>query len=202
MSRLVETIKCKDGRLMNLRHHEARLNRSRRELFGLMDNIKLNEIIFVPSECQSGLFRCRVIYSEGIEQIEFHPHKYRTVASLQLIECDEINYPYKFTDRNLLEELFKNRGNCDDILIVKNGVITDSYTANVVFFDGHTWWTPDTPLLPGTQRARLLAENKIRACRISPGDMCKYLLTGLINAMQDLNDMPVMPVSRIERATP
>lgn len=197
MSRLVETIKCKDGLLMNLRHHEARLNCSRRELFGRKDDISLPESIIVPAEYQTGLYRCRVIYSEDIERIEFHLHQYRTVTSLQLMQCDEIYYPFKFTDRRLLEELFNKRGNCDDILIVRKGVITDSYTANVVFFDGHTWWTPDSPLLPGTQRARLIEEKKISVCRITPGDIGKYMQVGLINAMQNLEDMPVIPVSRI-----
>jgi 4-amino-4-deoxychorismate lyase len=98
-----------------------------------------------------------------------------------------MDYRFKYTNRERLNLLFEQRGNCDDILIVKNGFITDSFIANVVFFDGRKWWTPDTPLLPGTQRARLIHEKKISVCPVTPDDLPKYEKAGLINAMQDLD---------------
>ena len=106
------------------------------------------------------------------------------------------------TALNMLNEkhwtyLFEKRSDCDDILIVKNGWITDSFSANVVFYDGTKWWTSGTPLLCGTQRARLINEGKISVCNISRNDIPKFKLAGLINAMQDLENMPVIPVDRI-----
>ena len=38
-----------------------------------------------------------------------------------------------------LDDLFEQRGSCDDILIVKQSCITDSYFANVVLGDGVSW---------------------------------------------------------------
>lgn len=199
MSRLlIETIKCSNGRLQNLSYHQNRFNLVRKELFGVTELISLDSAIQIHESAFVGLFRCRVLYSKEIEKIEFLPHTYRPVNSLKLVEDNRIDYHLKYADRERLTQLFHERSNCDDILIVKNGCITDSYTANPIFYDGATWWTPDTPLLPGTQRARLLEEGKIKGCRITPGDLMKYTKVGLINAMQDLESMPVIPISEIK----
>lgn len=197
MYQLVETIKCKNGEFFNLRYHQARFNLTRRALFGLKQEISLEKSIQIPEKYQTGLFRCRVVYSEEIEKIEFHPHQYRTVKSLKLIEANDLDYQFKFTSREKLNALFDQRESCDDILIVKNGFVTDSFIANVVFFDGRKWWTPDTPLLPGTQRARLIHEKKISVCPVTPDDLSKYEKAGLINAMQNLDNMPEISISKI-----
>ena len=197
MCQLVETIKCKNGKLENLHYHQARFNLTRKNLFGDDRIIPLNEIIKIPAKFQKGLFRCRVVYSSEIENIEFHPHEYRQVKNLKLMKDNSIDYHLKFTDRKKLNELFEKRGDCDDILIVKNGCITDSYIANVVFFDGCEWWTPNTPLLHGTRRAQLIEEGKIKVCRITPDDLHRFEKAGLINAMQDLNEMPVIKIENI-----
>jgi 4-amino-4-deoxychorismate lyase len=198
MCQFLETIKCNDEQLFNLRYHQNRLNLARKENFGITDEINLEELIKIPKEYKTGLFRCRVIYSKTIEKIEFLHHKYRQVNSLKLVEDNQIDYRYKFANRHYLEKLFARRGNCDDILIVKNGCITDSFTANVIFYNGHRWWTPDTPLLPGTQRAKLIDEGKISVCRITPFDLTKYQKVGLINAMQDLDKMPVIGIDKVQ----
>lgn len=191
MSRLlIETIKCLDGRLRNLEFHQRRFDEARKEMFGNTESFLLENAIKIPGNAQSGLFRCRVLYADTIEKIELLPHTFRRVESLKLVTDNEIDYHLKYADRKQLGELFELRGDCDDILIVKNGSITDSYTANPVFWDGTFWWTPDTPLLAGTQRARLIEEGQIKACRITPDALKNYSKVGLINAMQDLENMP------------
>jgi 4-amino-4-deoxychorismate lyase len=197
MCQLVETIKCKDGKLENLRYHQARFHLSRKIQFGENLVINLAEEIKVPEEYQSGIIRCRVVYSSEIEKVEFHPYKFRKVNSLKLVEDNSIDYRLKFTDRKKLEKLFEKRGKCDDIIIVKNGCITDSYFANVVFFDGKEWWTPNTPLLHGTRRAKLIEEGKINVCRITPDDLSRFEKAGLINAMQGLEEMQVIKIENM-----
>jgi 4-amino-4-deoxychorismate lyase len=197
MSLLFETIKCNDGVLYNLRYHQARMNLARKIVFRSKEQTDLESTIEIPAEYRSGLFRCRVTYGEAIEKIEFIKHQYRPVTSLMLVEDNQIDYHLKYTDREKLNNLFEKRGSCDDILIVKNGYITDSLTANVIFFDGNRWWTPDTPLLPGTQRARLIVEKKIFVTAITPSDLTTFHQAGLINAMQDFDHMPVIPVAKI-----
>jgi 4-amino-4-deoxychorismate lyase len=67
---------------------------------------------------------------------------------LQLVTDNEIEYTHKTTDRNALNRLFEQRKKADDIIIVKNGQLTDSLFANLVF-ESHTGelFTPKNPLL-------------------------------------------------------
>ena len=197
MSRLFETIKCEDGKLLNLEYHRERFNRSRKDCFGSDEKLLLEEIISIPEECKSGIFRCRVTYSDKIEKIEFLAYQFRNVESLKLVYDDNVDYHFKYSDRNYLTKLFEKRRKCDDILIVKNGCITDSYTANPIFFNGKNWWTPETVLLPGTQRAKLLKEGIIFKQRITPDDLYKYSKVGLVNALQPMETMPVIEIKNI-----
>jgi 4-amino-4-deoxychorismate lyase len=98
-----------------------------------------------------------------------------------------------------LHNLFELRGNCDDIIIVQNECLTDSYTANLVLYNGKNWITPDTPLLAGTQRARLLKEGKIFEGAVKIHDLPKYSKAGLINALNNLEEMPVIEIENIYR---
>ena len=199
MSLLLETIQCKNGVLKNLDYHQNRFNYARRKNFGCKDELILRDVLHIPSQYRGGLFRCRVVYSATIEMIEFIPHQYRPIRKVKLIENNSIDYRFKFANRSELNALFNQRGPCDDILIVKNGMITDSLTANVIFFDGKKWWTPDAPLLNGTQRARLLEEGKIEPRRITEKSLPRYEKAGFINAMQDIEQMPVVPVENLVR---
>jgi len=197
MCLLFETIKCSDGKLFNMEFHQARLEKACVEYFGISAEIKLTERIEIPDFAKTGLFRCRVTYSTQIDKIEFIPHQYREIKSLKLLEDNEIDYHFKYAERERLQQLFGNRGDCDDIIIVKNECVTDSFAANLVFFDGIKWWTPDTPLLAGTQRKKLLTEGQIFECRITTSDISKYSKVGLINALNDLDEMPLISVEKI-----
>jgi 4-amino-4-deoxychorismate lyase len=197
MCQLFETIKCSDGKLFNMEFHQARFEKACREFFGFSTHIILIESIEIPEFAKTGLFRCRVTYSKQIDKIEFISHQYREIKSLKLVEDDEIDYRFKFDNRERLNLLFEKRGTCDDIIIVKNGLITDSSYANIIFFDGVKWWTPDSSLLEGTQRAKLLRENKISACRIAYKDISKYKKAGLINALNNFEEMQLIPSKKI-----
>ena len=194
---LIETIKCDNGILFNREFHQARFENAQKEYFKIHPEINLFKCIEIPDFARTGLFRCRVTYTEKIEKIEFFPHQFREIKSLKLVEDNSIDYRFKYAGREKLTQLYEKKGICDDILIIKNGCITDTFTANTVFFDGEKWWTPDTPLLPGTKRARLLNEKKIFECKITLRDISKYEKAGLINAMQDLENMPVIIAQNI-----
>ena len=86
----------------------------------------------------------------------------RSIRTLKLVTANHIDYRYKSTDRSELNRLTAQKGNCDDIVIVKNGFITDTSFTNLALFDGHQWLTPAHPLLAGTQRALLLEQGKIK----------------------------------------
>lgn len=195
--KLLETIKCNNGILENLSYHQARFDIARIKNFPSAPKVRLKEAINIPEYAKEGLFKCRVVYSEKIEIIEFISHQIKNISSLMIVENNSIDYQLKNTNRQTLTKLYEKRGNCDDILIIKNKYITDSYTANVIFFDGNKWWTSNTPLLCGTQRARLIDDRKIHVCKITINDLFKYEKAGLINAMQNIEEMPIIPIEKI-----
>ena len=91
----------------------------------------------------------------------------RPVHSLQLVYSDDIDYTYKSTDREALNRLFACRGERDDILIVRRGLLTDTSIANIALFDGKDWFTPKLPLLRGTCRTALIDNGIIKRKKIS-----------------------------------
>ncbi len=190
MSQFIETIKLLDGELKNIRFHQSRFEQTRSGALGLRTHPLLTNVIRIPNGLEKGLLKCRVIYGEKIERIEFEPHEPKPVRSLKLVHSDTISYGFKCADRQGLDDLFEQRGSSDDILIVKLGCITDSYYANVVFWDSASWFTPDTPLLKGTMRASLLATGSIKRLRITLNELKKFQKIRLINAMNNLKDGP------------
>ena len=198
MCRLLETIKIADGRIRNLEYHNRRFNNSRKALFGITGEEDLSSLIPVPDDLGPGVFRCRLLYREKIEKIEFIPHTDRTVRSLKLVSADDIDYSYKYANRELLEALYDMRGECDEVLIIKNGFVTDTSISNVVFrrADG-SWITPDTPLLIGTMRMFLLESGRIMESGVRWEDLVEFTGAKMINCMTDLESSPLIKMENI-----
>jgi len=95
----------------------------------------------------------------------------------------------------------KQKEECDDIIIIKNGLLTDASIANLILFDGKNWITPETPLLPGTCRERLLNAGLITKRKIHPDDLKYYQGVKLINAMRYPEESEIIPVSQIRKKT-
>ena len=197
MFRLLETIKCIDGKLQNLNYHQQRVEKSVAEIYRSGIVIDLANEISIPGFAKNGLYKCRLVYSNVIEKADFSAYQFRQIKSLKVVEANKIDYHLKFENRLELEQLFSKRGDCDDIIIVKNGLVTDSFAANLVFFDGTTWWTPNSPLLPGTQRKRLLDTEKISEQTIRIKDLHNFQKAGLINAFNSIEEMPLIDVADI-----
>jgi 4-amino-4-deoxychorismate lyase len=196
MSQLFETIKFQNGILHNIEYHNARLNKSRNKVFGCHDTIDLRDFIHTPKSLDRNVYRCRVVYSEKIEQVEFLSYSIKRVTTLKLVECDTIEYNHKWVDRKCFEDLLTDI-DTDDILIVKNGFITDTSYANIVFYDGFKWVTPSTPLLRGTKREKLLNEKTISEADIKKNDLKLFSKAVLINAMMDLEESPLIDIKNI-----
>jgi 4-amino-4-deoxychorismate lyase len=197
MCQLVESLKLKDGVLENLAYHQARLDRSMAELYPDAKKIVLSKAIQIPAEFRQGLYKVRVVYRATVEKIEMEPYHFRNVQSLKVVRHESIDYHLKYTDRQILQQLFAQRGDCDDIIIVKSGLVTDALSANLLFFDGQKWVTPDSPLLKGTQRQFLLDRGIITEQQISEKDISKFQKIGLINAMVSFEEMPVVGIENV-----
>lgn len=197
MSLLIESLKLKDGVLSNLEYHQRRLNRSLNELFSQSDEIDLEREIIISEEFKKGTFKVRVTYGPKIEKVEIEPYTFRAIRSLKIVHHNSIDYHLKYSKRLMLQELFMERGECDDIIIIKNEYVTDSFAANLLFFDGERWITPKTPLLKGTKRQLLLDKGLIAEKHIRQQNISDYLKVGLVNAMIDMDEMPVMDIKNI-----
>ncbi len=197
MSQYFETIQLLNGELKNLEFHQERFEQTRSEKLRLKNHPLLAEVIKLPRGLEQGVMKCRVIYDKKIVRIEYEPHRTYKIRSLKLVFSDTIEYGFKNTDRDELELLFHQREDCDDILVVKKGCITDSFYANVIFWDGKMWMTPDTPLLPGTMRASLLTAGAVMEEHITPDDLERFQKAKLINAMNNLRNGPEIPIESI-----
>ncbi|HZX75108.1 MAG TPA: aminotransferase class IV [Cyclobacteriaceae bacterium] len=196
MSLLIETICLKDGKFMNLKYHEQRAQRALQLLYestakpGLEDYLKNTEF---PTQ---GFYKCRITYNDQFRKVEFINYEKRIVNSLKIIVDNEISYAHKFEDRHELNALYSKRELCDDILIVKQGLITDTSYANIVFKESDHWVTPTSYLLAGTMRQNLLDKKIITEDEIRVTDLARFKKFKLINAMVGF-DGPEIDVSNI-----
>jgi 4-amino-4-deoxychorismate lyase len=198
MSLLVETLKIENGNIRNVSFHNERMSRSLYGIYGIRKDPELEKIIKVPEFAVAGTYKCRVVYDDKSVRIEFLPYVIRPVRSLKLIINEDICYPYKYTARDKIDRLMEMRGDCDDILIIKKNMVTDSSFSNVVFRDLHgNWVTPSTYLLAGTRRASLIDQGVISETDISCNDIEKYSELKLINAMMGPDDTEGIPVRNI-----
>lgn len=196
MSLLLESIKLLDGQYCNLFYHEQRMNRSLRMLCGETGHLDLEMFLDNIQRPEEGLYKCRLVYDETCREVEFIPYQAKTIHTLRIVEHDRINYEFKYTNRKTIERLFDLRKNCDDILIVKRGLVTDSSYCNIVFRKGKHWYTPWSALLKGTQRQKLLDRGLIREEEIRVTDIKSFETFKLINAMLEF-DGPEVEVSHI-----
>lgn len=180
----LETIKILDGKIYNLDYHQKRYE-SVLSSFGINKFLDLVTFINPPSE---GLYRCKILYTlENILDIKYYLYEKRTIQSLKIIHTNFIEYAIKYEDRSEITELFEQRELSDDILIVKDGYITDTSIANIALYDGISWVTPKRPLLKGTTRQRYLDNAKIIESDIKVQDLRKFSKIALLNAMIDFD---------------
>jgi 4-amino-4-deoxychorismate lyase len=173
MSRLIETIRVAEGKIENMEYHLKRMRAS----IGSFDwDLNIN----VPA---NGLHKLRIVYDASRFEYTITPYTIKPIRSLKLVANDKIMYDHKYEERSALQEIFNQRKDCDDVLIVKNNVVTDASYANIIFKKGNDWITPDSFLLNGTMRQYLLDRNQVSEARITPADLAKYSHFKLINAM-------------------
>ena len=161
MYQFIETIRIEKGNACNLFYHNRRLNEVRRYFRPECAPLQLEDYLHLSADMNG--VKCRVVYTEeGITEVSYSLYEMRPVRSLRMVCSDTIDYSFKSTDRRKLNSLFQIRQDKDDILIVKNGLLTDTSIANIALYDGNDWYTPLHPLLKGTKRAELLDKGVLK----------------------------------------
>jgi len=179
MPLLLETIKSEDGVISNLSYHQARCNKSRQALYGIDDVLDLKTLLHPP---QQGLYRCRILYGKSLQSIEYIPYLPKTISSLKIVSSS-LDYAFKYANRDALSDLLAKYPDVDDIIIEKEGYLTDTTIANIAFFDGVKWFTPTQPLLHGTMREKLLKDGFLHLKDIKKSHLTQYTQVALMNAM-------------------
>lgn len=195
---LFESIKVVDGNLVNLEWHQRRVDNSRKKLLGRTNHLKLKDIIEVPEEFAKDMAKCRLSYGLAPGTVIFSNYVKRSIMSLQQVECESFDYRFKYEDRSRLDQLYQQRGHCDEVLITHDGMIKDTSYSNVVLYDGEQWYTPQQPLLEGTQRAKLLASGMVRQRMIHITDLPYFKKLVLINAMLEFEPDLFIKISDIK----
>lgn len=195
MCQLIETIRIEEGEICNISFHERRLNEARLKLFGENVPVSISDFLRVPKMAMSGIIKCRLIYRQSIESVTFDPYIPVPVNTLKIVDGSDISYSCKYLDREQILRLI-SKDVADDILIVKNGFLSDISFANIVFTDGTRWVTPDTPLLRGTMRESLLQSGIIEEQRMTTESIALFTHFRIINAMLGFN-APLIPVKNI-----
>lgn len=190
MCRFIETICINDGVIENLSAHNERVNNTIRVHYGnSVMPVSLEE--YITADVCIGRIRCRMEYTSVVEKVEYFSYRIREVKTLQLVNDDTAEYSFKYADRSVLDRNFALRGNADDVVIVRSGMLTDTSIANIALYKEGKWFTPKFPLLKGTRRARLLAEGIIEEDIIMANSLHEYEKIRLFNAMISFGEVEI-----------
>jgi len=185
---LFETIKFINGEFFNLEYHQDRVDRAFKEFF------KSNKKIDLKSELKklkfnykaNQIYRIKVIYDiSGVKEIEYFEYKQKTISTIKLVEMPNINYRYKYLNRDFLNSL--NALEADEFIIMQNCFLKDTTIANIALYNEklQEWHTPKKPLLFGTTLKRYLSKNRLKSVDIHYQNLKDYSKIAFLNAMVD-----------------
>jgi len=171
----IESIKVVDGVPQNLELHAGRASRTIYDHFGIRGGLPMHEIMDEARRHPHGLYKMRILYSKDIISINCVEYQPRNVRSLKIVDGGNIEYSYKYEERSSLNRLLEQKEECDDILIIKDGFVTDTSYSNIVFGKSGKLFTPKAFLLNGVKREFLLKSGVITQIEIRPSDISLYV---------------------------
>ncbi len=186
MCQFIESIFYRNGVMPLLHWHEQRFAATQFYAFGNIIYPSLMDCIAfaLPEKLEKNLtYKCRVLYSQFDMSVTFDIYQKKKINALHIVKDDNIDYGFKFADRSPIENLKTGLAAHEDILILKNGLLTDSSFTNIALYDGNNWLTPAYPLLEGVQRAKLLSQNLLIPADIESEDLQLFSKIRLFNAL-------------------
>lgn len=172
-----ETIKCNNYEIFNLQYHINRIAQT------VSLNLNLQEYIYPPS---ANLYKCKIIYDKnGIISIDYSKYTSKDIESFRLVYDNDIIYNKKKLNRDNIDKLYNQKNSCDEIIIIKNKLLTDTSIANIAILYNNQWITPKKPLLKGTTLKRYLNNGIIKQKDITIEMLKKSSKLALLNAMID-----------------
>jgi 4-amino-4-deoxychorismate lyase len=183
MSQFFESICINDGVAENLHFHQARVNKTLNAFDASQHSIDLTKIIQQLVLPTLGLFKLRISYDlNGNYEAKCNPYQYKQINDFALVDIKGHRYDYKYANRDWINEALAQYGK-DEIIMHDDGLIKDCSYTNIVFFDGANWYTPESPLLEGTQREKLIQEGVITPKALYVSEVPNFQKFKCINAM-------------------
>lgn len=194
---LFESICVENYQIKLSEFHQKRMDNSYLKLFNVKNKWSIKKIFESLKIESKNKYKLRINYSQSKYSISLNKYFKKKIRSLQCLELNDYSYDLKYTDRSVINKSYESKSLCDDILIIKNGFVTDSSYCNIVFFDGLRWVTPEYPLLKGVQRNFLLSNKKIFEKKIKVSEISKYRSFVLINSMIEFNTNDAVNINKI-----
>lgn len=185
MFRFIETIRIEGGIPRNLAMHQQRMQATFERFFPDAPFPSLQQHLDKKQLRLSEILKCKILYNRRILKTEFSAYKAKEIITFRLITTNDLSYDYKFSNRRAL-----NRGKKigEELIFVKNGLITDTSFTNIAVCISGKWYTPAQPLLKGTMRAALLRSGHVKEKEISEQEFLGCEKFRLINAMLPLDE--------------
>lgn len=199
MKQFIETICITDGQPQHLEWHQRRVDATLLHFYPAHHHTwHLGSCIDLPEEYKAGKVRCRIIYNAHHFSMQFEIYAPRQVISLKCIPVHpEYDYSFKYADRSAIDAWYEAKGTADDILLTRNGWITDTSIANIAFGKEDRWYTPAIPLLAGTSWKRLVSAGRLIPTPIHQQEIRNFEAFKLFNAMNAFENATSHPIRNI-----
>ncbi len=194
----IETIRIQDGHACHLSDHADRMRRTADHFGFTAPTLPQDLEARLPADLRTGTVRCRVLYDHTLREVTFTPYRRRQIEQLFAVDTGTTDYAFKYADRAPLTRPQISLAETDELLFIRDGCLTDTSYTNLVLRRGDELVTPDTFLLDGTCRRRLLRMGRIRTARIRLQDLATYDELLLINAMMPLHEAIRLPITAVQ----
>ena len=196
MYRFIESIKVEDQKIFLVELHQQRMNETFSH-FGKDCKIDIYSLFIHLEHEEDGLYKFRLEYDlENNVTQQILPYAVSEHDDFELVINNTIDYSFKSADRTEFQQMKKDSG-ADEIIIVKDGQMTDSSYSNLLFLKDKKWFTPKTYLLNGVMRQSLLSSKKIQETEITLDNIETFSHFQLINALNDFDEMFIYPIQKI-----
>ena len=184
LQEFLETICILDGQAQHLPWHQARVDNTLRVCMRDKIPFTIERVLADYAIPDTGKIKCTIRYGSEAISLSWVLYASKPVTALKLIEIPKgYEYRFKYADRKVIEALFPQRGEADDILMTRGGWITDTSIANIAFRKTDRWYTPAQPLLAGTTWKRLITEGKLIPRPIHQSEFDSFDEFRVFNAM-------------------
>ncbi|MFV0346551.1 MAG: aminotransferase class IV [Bacteroidales bacterium] len=193
--KFIETIRFANSEAQLIDYHQRRIELTQETFYGLK-NLNLRDIL--PNVNEESDMRCRIVYSDKVEDVEVTKPIEYDIQELVVVHANGINYDFKSANRRVFDKLSEGLEPNQSPLVVKDGFITDTPISNVVIKIGDELITPKAPLLKGVQRQFLIDNHIITEAPVPISIMEFVDEIMLVNCMMPLEKSIRLPKTAIK----